>query len=85
MLEEALNLLDTNGFELVPMSESGVVEVGDYLIYRPNHAVLVKRVVAVRYEQGSGPTPSRFWAAFEGDSQIVDLKTKRYVIVRPKP
>lgn len=97
-LEDLLNSLDMKGFSLKHV-RAGQVSVGDYLVYEDTNfwwdaekdrdvskvCIFTGLVIATGGEQGSGPRPSTYWVALEGNPDIKQLDGRaQHTVVRPK-
>lgn len=52
----------------------GKIEAGQY-VYLDGR---FQRVTATKWEQGSGPTPTKCWFACEGNEQILELNPRQF-------
>jgi len=57
------------------------IEVGDLVWHGASRDF--RRVVAVRHEQGSGPSPDRMWVALDGLPKIEEMDPLAHYVVRP--
>lgn len=76
-----LCLENLEDYFLIPGTGSSL-NVGDFVFFSEANSFL--RVTATRYEQGSGPSPSRVFLALEGCSRILDvLPNTFFCVFRP--